>query len=167
MVVDALAGIVTGGRLRYDADGAMAARGTPSEELLAETLAHPYFARTPPKSTGREEFGTDFAADFHRRGVALGLGPDDLLASATALTARSIADAYRRFVFPRVAVEAVVIGGGGARNPTLRRMLADQLAPLPVQSLEEHSLPSEAKEALAFAVLAYETAHGRPGALPD
>ncbi len=166
MVIDALAEQVTSGRLRYDADGALAAAGHPSVPLLDELLAHPYFAQEPPKSTGREDFGTDYAAAFLERGRALGLADADLLATATALTARSIADAYRRFVLPRVPLEAVAVGGGGARNPTLLRMLAAELAPLPVGTVADHGIPVDAKEALAFAVLAYETAHGRPGALP-
>ncbi len=166
MVIDALAERVTGGRLRYDADGALAAVGRPSVPLLDELLAHPYFAQAPPKSTGREDFGTAYAAAFLERGRALGLADADLLATATALTARSIADAYRRFVLPHVPLEAVAVGGGGARNPTLLRMLAAELAPLPVGTVADYGIPVDAKEALAFAVLAYETAHGRPGALP-
>ena len=166
MVIDAVTATVTGGRQGYDADGAIAARGIPSARLLDETMAHPYFTRRPPKSTGREEFGADFALAFQRRAAELGLSGDDLVSTATALTARSIADAYRRFVLPQVQLEAVVLSGGGARNPTLRRMLADELAPLPVQTFDEYGLPSEAKEAVLFAVLAYETAHGRPSNLP-
>ena len=80
---------------------------------------------------------------------------------------RSIGDAYRRFVLPQVALAAVLLGGGGARNPTLRRLLAEELAPLPVGTVEERGIPVDAKEAVAFAVLAYETAHGRPGSLPS
>lgn len=166
MVSDALAALATGGRLRCDVDGALAAAGTPSEPLLAELLAHPFFARRPPKSTGREEFGAPFARRLYERGRALGLSDADLLATAAALTARSIADAYRRFVLPRADLAAVVLGGGGARNPTLRRMLAAELAPLPVRTHEDYGLPGDAKEALAFAVLAHETARGRPGNLP-
>ena len=166
MLIDAVTAAVTGGRQGYDADGAIAARGAPSARLLDETMEHPYFARRPPKSTGREEFGTDFALGFQRRGAELGLAGDDLVATATALTARSIADAYRRFVLPQVGLEAIILSGGGARNPTLRRMLADELAPLPVETFDQYGLPSEAKEAVLFAVLAYETAHGRPSNLP-
>ncbi len=166
VIIDALAAHVTGGAAAYDVDGALAAAGTPYGGLLDEMMAHPYFSRQPPKSTGREEFGAQFAAAFRERGRALGLSDGDLLATATALTARSIADAYRRFVLPRVPLDAVVLAGGGARNPTLRRMLADELAPLPVRRSEEYGVPGAAKEALAFAVLAYETARGRPGSLP-
>jgi anhydro-N-acetylmuramic acid kinase len=122
-------------------------------------------ARRPPKSTGREE-PAGRADALIARGRALGLGDADLAATATAFTARSIADAYRRFVWPITALDAVLLCGGGARNPTLRRMLAAALAPLPVGDTDDHGLPASAKEAIAFAVLAYETAYGRPGALP-
>jgi anhydro-N-acetylmuramic acid kinase len=166
MLIDALAVAATDGRLQYDADGAMAAAGTPVPALLDDAMEDPYFARQPPKSTGREEFGLPYAQEFHARGRSLGLSDADLLATATALTARSIADAYRRFVLPTTPLDAVLLCGGGARNPTLRRMLAAELAPIPVGTVEERGIPIDAKEALAFAVLAYETAHGRPGTLP-
>jgi anhydro-N-acetylmuramic acid kinase len=166
MLIDALAAAVTGGRLRCDVDGALAAGGVPSRALLDDALEAPFFARRPPKSTGREDFGAEYAAAFRARGASLGLADADLLATATALTARSVADAYRRFVLPAAGLDAVLLCGGGARNPTLRRMLAEELAPLPVGAVEEYGLPSDAKEAVAFAVLAYETARGRPGAFP-
>lgn len=166
MLIDALAAAVSGGRLAYDADGALAASGTPSAALLADALEDPFFARRPPKSTGREEFGLPYAEEFHARGRSLGLNDADLLATATALTARSIADAYRRFVLPTTPLDRVLLCGGGARNPTLRRLIAADLAPIPVGTVEERGIPIDAKEALAFAVLAYETAHGRPGTLP-
>lgn len=166
MVIDAMAEAVSGGRLTYDADGALAAAGTPSPQLLPDLLEHPFLTQAPPKSTGREDFGAEFAAVMREKGRELGLSDADLLATATAFTARSIADAYRRFVLPRVALEAVALAGGGARNPTLRRMLAEELAPLPIRIVEDYGIPGDAKEAIAFAILAYETAHGRPGTLP-
>lgn len=166
MVIDALVASVTGGRQRYDLDGALAAAGQPDEALLDELLTHPYFVRQPPKSTGREEFGMDYAALLYARGRARGLGDADLVATATALTARSIADAYRRFLPADAPVEEVLLCGGGARNPTLRRMLAAALAPLPVHRLDDVGISADAREAVAFAVLAYETACGRPGSLP-
>ena len=166
MLIDALAVAASGGERQYDVDGVLAAAGTPAAALLADAMEDPFFAREPPKSTGREEFGTLYAAEFRAKGASLGLSDTDMLATATALTARSIADAYRRFVLPVTPLDAVLLCGGGARNPTLRRMLAAELAPLPVGIVEEHGLPSDAKEAIAFAVLAYETAHGRPGTLP-
>ncbi len=166
MLIDALAQRTSAGQHAFDADGALAARGTVVRALLDDALEHPFFARRPPKSTGREEFGGAYATEFAAKGRSLGLADADLFATATALTARSIADAYRRFILPTIALDAVLLCGGGARNPTLRRMLAAELAPLPVGTTEERGIPSDAKEAIAFAVLAYETAHGRPGTLP-
>ncbi len=166
MLIDALAQLASAGQHAFDADGALAARGTVARALLDDALEHPFFARRPPKSTGREEFGGLYAAEFAAKGRSLGLADADLLATATALTARSIADAYRRLILPTIALDAVLLCGGGSRNPTLRRMLATELAPLPVGTTEERGIPSDAKEAIAFAVLAYETAHGRPGTLP-
>lgn len=152
--------------LSHDANGGWAATGRCDPVLLDRLLADGYFTRRPPKSTGREEFGLPYAQEFHAKGRSLGLSDADLLATATALTARSIADAYRRFVLPTTPLDAVLLCGGGARNPTLRRMLAEELAPTPVGTVEDRGIPIDAKEALAFAVLAYETAHGRPGTLP-
>jgi anhydro-N-acetylmuramic acid kinase len=166
MLIDALATRVSHGELQYDVAGALAAQGVPARALLDDALEDPYFARRPPKSTGREDFGTTYAAEFHARAASLGLSDADILATATALTARSIADAYRRFVLPVTPLDAVLLCGGGARNHTLRRMLAAELAPLPVGRVEARGLPGDAKEAIAFAVLAYETAYGRPGTLP-
>jgi anhydro-N-acetylmuramic acid kinase len=166
MLIDALAHLTSAGQRAYDEDGALAARGTVAQALLDDAMEDPFFARLPPKSTGREGFGTLYAAEFAAKGRSLGLADADLLATATALTARSIADAYRRFILPGTPLDAVLLCGGGARNPTLRRMLAAELAPLPVGTTEDRGIPSDAKEAIAFAVLAYETAHGRPGTLP-
>ncbi|CAA9559490.1 MAG: Anhydro-N-acetylmuramic acid kinase [uncultured Thermomicrobiales bacterium] len=166
MLIDALAVAASGGARQYDDEGALAANGTVSTPLLDDALEDGYFARQPPKSTGREEFGLPYAAEFRAKGLSLGLSDADLLATATALTARTIADAYRRFILPTTPLDAVLLCGGGARNPTLRRMLVAELVPLPVGSVEERGLSADAKEAIAFAVLAYETAHGRPGTLP-
>lgn len=166
MLIDALAVAASGGVQQYDAEGALAASGAVSQALLDDAMEEEFFARQPPKSTGREAFGLPYAAEFRTKGLSLGLTDADLLATATALTARSIAEAYRRFILPTTALDTVLLCGGGARNPILRRMLAAELAPLPVGDVDDRGLPADAKEAIAFAVLAYETAHGRPGTLP-
>ena len=152
--------------LRYDRDGAMAARGRVLQPVVDALLAEPYFAAEPPKSTGRELFD----AAYVQRLVALcraqgaGVTDDDLVATATALTAQSIADAYRRFI-PEPVTEAL-IAGGGAENATLRRMLADALAPLRVTTFDERYFAGEAKEAVAFAFLAHLHLEGIPGNVP-
>ena len=161
MVVDALVARATGGARRYDEDGAMAARGRVRDDLVARAMAHEYFDRRPPKSTGREEFGAGFVDAFADAGA--GLAPEDLVASATALTARSIADAYRRFAPP---LDDVIVAGGGARNATLLVMLRAALAPAAVRTSADVGIPVEAREALAFAVLGAFALAGEPNTLP-
>src|SRR5690606_9660766 len=147
----------------YDADGALAAAGTPDEALLERLLAEPYFRREPPKSTGRELFGAAFVERLVGEGPP---DPHDLLATATALTARSVRDAYERFVAPRDRIGRLVVSGGGVRNPVLMRQLAERFAPVPVETTAAFGLDPDAKEAVLFAVLAHEWANGVPTSLP-
>src|SRR4029079_4057625 len=120
--------------MRYDEDGRLAARGTPIAEVMEELLAHPYFAAEPPKSTGRELFDEAYVARFIERcrAVHAEASDEDVIATATALTARSIADAYRRFM-PEPVTE-VLLSGGGAKNVTLRKMITTELPPLMVRT---------------------------------
>ncbi len=165
VLIDECVRLATAGAAGYDQDGQRAARGQVDQALLAEWLAHPYFRQAPPKTTGRELFGADRAAAVWAEARQRGLSADDLLATVTALTARSIAAAYRAWL-PR-APERVIVSGGGAHNPTLMGMLAAELAPAVVVTSEALGLPGDAKEAIAFALLAYETWHGRPGNVPS
>ena len=158
MVLDALALRLTGQPV--DEGGALAASGTPDEALVADLLAHPFFAAPPPKSTGREDFG----AAFVDRVVGRGGEPADLLATAVALTARSVAEAVRRHVRPAPA--RVVCSGGGVHNAVLMRALGEALAPVPVETTAAHGLDPDAKEAVLFAVLAHEWAEGVRTGLP-
>jgi anhydro-N-acetylmuramic acid kinase len=164
MLIDDAARRATGGRLTFDRDGELALRGQVDRALLDELLAHPYLAQPPPKTTGRELFGVSFGEQVWTRGKDRTLGDEDLVATLTAFTAASIADAYRRFL-PRQPDE-VILGGGGASNPALVGMLSQHLAPARVTTHEALGMSSDAKEAIAFAVLAYEAIHGRPGNLP-
>ena len=152
----------------YDRDGRIAASGGVLEPVVAEVLRLPFFRRKPPKTAGREEFGREFAQRFGKRcGRAR---KADVVATATALTARSIADALRRFVLPRRgSFREFVVSGGGANNPTLLAMLANELRPLhlTIRASDEFGLPSEAKEAAAFALMAYETWNRRPSNIPS
>ena len=159
MVLDALALRLTG--RSFDADGALAAQGTPDDLLVADVLEAPFFRAAPPKSTGREDFGAPFVDWLVGRGPS---EPADLLATAAAVTARSIADAVRRFVDPRP--DRVIASGGGVHNPTLMRMLAEALAPIPVETTAAHGLDPDAKEAILFGVLAHEWANGVRTGLP-
>ena len=151
----------------YDRDGRIAASGTVLENVVGSILRAPFFRQKPPKTAGREEFGREFASDFLRRcGRAR---KADVVATATALTARSIADAVRKFVLRRSAgYQEIIVSGGGAKNPTLLAMLANELSPLGIslRLSDEFGLPSAAKEAAAFALLAYETWHRRPSNIP-
>ena len=152
----------------YDRDGRIAASGTALAPLMKRFMRTPFFARKPPKTAGREEFGREFAQEFIRRcGRA---SKRDAVATATALTATSIADAISRFVIRRPgAYTDFVVSGGGAANPTLMAMLTNQLHPLGLQvrSSDEFGLPSAAKEAAAFAVLAFQTWNRRTSNLPS
>jgi len=151
----------------YDRDGEIAAAGHASEAVIAAILRMPFFRRKPPKTAGREEFGRECARDFLRR--CAGMAKRDVVATATALTARSIRDALQRFVLTRRgAYREIVVSGGGARNSTLLAMLANEVHPLglSLRYSDELGLPAEAKEATAFALLAYETWKGRPSNVP-
>jgi anhydro-N-acetylmuramic acid kinase len=153
--------------LRFDRDGSLARAGNPVEEVLEELLAHPYFAAAPPKSTGRELFTPDYVAALVKRcrSVRPACSDEDVIATATALTARSIAESYRRFL-PE-PVEEVLVSGGGSRNSALVDMLASAVAPLPVRRFDEVYFDGEAKEAVAFALLAKLFVDGRAGNIPS
>ena len=165
MVIDRLVWSLTGGRQTFDRDGRLGARGRVHAGLLGELMRHRYFRRRPPKTTGREEFGAAYADRLRERGRKLGLSDADLVATATALTARSIAKAYRSFL--PGAVDEVILCGGGAKNPTLTRMLADLLAPAAVMTTDDLGLSADAKEAVSFAILARETIRGRANNVPS
>lgn len=169
MVIDALTEALFG--RAYDRGGNIASAGRILEAPLRKFLSGKYFRQSPPKTAGREEFGREFALEFLRQcGRA---DKPDIIATATALTARSVADAVRRFVLPRVTRQSsyreMICSGGGAKNATLVRILRDLLLPLGVKLRfsDEFGLPSEAKEAAAFALLAYETWNHRPSNIPS
>lgn len=163
MLMDALTEVLTGGRLTYDENGSYAASGNVSDSLLAELMRHPFLSEAPPKSTGREAFGATLVGDVLAwRGR---LPDEDLVATATAFTARSIADALTRFVLPVVPVGRMAVSGGGARNPVLMEMLGGALPGVDICETDALGVPSEAKEAIAFAVLANATVEGRTGNL--
>jgi anhydro-N-acetylmuramic acid kinase len=164
MVIDGLISHLTRGRETYDAGGRLAAQGRVIAPLVAEILGLPFFRRRPPKSAGREQFGQEFLArHFFRRPWA---DSRDLLRSATEVTARSIADALKRFVFPRADIHRLVVSGGGAHNRFLLSRLAALLPHLSVRLSDDYGLLADAKEAIAFAVLADHTLHRLPGNLP-
>jgi anhydro-N-acetylmuramic acid kinase len=168
MVIDALAQQLFG--KAFDRNGAFAAEGAVLEPALAVTLRNPYFRIQPPRTAGREQFGREYAAKFLASCQRLSGKPEDALATATALTAETIAQSYKRFVLPAMKGHAVdyIVSGGGARNHTLMAMLAQRLEPLGCElaASENFGLPAEAKEAAAFALLAWQTWHHHPGNVP-
>jgi len=165
-VIDALAALASDGEAQHDAGGARALRGRASSDLVRELLADPFFRQPPPRSTGRERFGEAWARDLWARGSALGLEPDDRLATAVELVAASVADAVERFLAPRGGVDAVYASGGGVHNAALMAALARRLSPARLASSEALGVPPDGKEALAFAFLAHQTLCGRPGNVP-
>ncbi len=152
----------------YDRDGKIAASGVVLKPVVARILKGKFFQRKPPKTAGREQFGREFVADFLRRCGRT--AKQNVVATATALTAESIRDAVRHFVLRKSAnYKEFVVAGGGAKNPTLLAMLANALQPLGliIRVSDEFGLPAEAKEAVAFALMAYETWRRRPSNVPS
>jgi anhydro-N-acetylmuramic acid kinase len=149
--------------LPYDVDGKLAAAGSPVTPVVTALLAHPYFAAEPPKSTGPELFSPAYVTSLIRmcRDERSACTDEDIIASAVALTARSIADSYRRFIAEPIS--EVVLSGGGAKNPTLVGSISAALSPLPVRLFDELFFDGEAKEAVAFALLGYLHLRGRFG----
>ncbi|HEU4413775.1 MAG TPA: anhydro-N-acetylmuramic acid kinase, partial [Candidatus Angelobacter sp.] len=165
MVIDQLMQILF--RKPYDQDGAIAGRGTILQPVLEGLLDAPYFKMKPPRTAGREEFGREYAQTFIRRcGRA---AKADIIATATALTAFSVAQAVERFVLPHGNYRHLIVSGGGTKNQTLMKMLADQgvRLSLKVRHSDEFGVPSQAKEAVAFALLAYLTWQKQPGNVPS
>jgi anhydro-N-acetylmuramic acid kinase len=159
MLIDALVAHLTGGKQTYDRAGNIARGGTIHSRLLESMLADPYFALAPPKTAGREQFGHEFASGL----IATGLPLEDLIATATELTAQSIAAAIRA----QVGIREVIVSGGGVHNRQIMRRLGLLLRGLKVKSSAPLGIDPDAKEAIAFAVLAWEFVEGRPGNLPS
>jgi anhydro-N-acetylmuramic acid kinase len=176
MVIDAVMEKLFG--KQYDRDGRVAASGSVLGGVIEKLLRAPFFRQKPPRTAGREEFGREYAARFIQR--CRGASKPDMVATATALTAQSIADTLQRFVVRRFVVDGhranriptaaeMIVSGGGANNPTLMAMLREELKPLGIalRFSDEFGLPAEAKEAVAFALLAHETWHQRPSNVPS
>lgn len=164
-LLDSTMTLLTGGAYTYDADGRMARSGNVQEDWLDTLLKHPYYERRPPKTTGRELFSRTMAQQLIIEGQQRGYGVADIVATLTALTAASIADAYERFQPARVG--EVILGGGGAHNVAMIDLLSGLVAPAAVLTHEDVGLDTDFKEGLVFAVLAHETIHNRPGNLPS
>jgi anhydro-N-acetylmuramic acid kinase len=165
MLIDDAVQRITAGEQRFDKEGNLASQGKVNTEIRNSWLTHPYYHQPPPKTTGREQFGTQYGEELWLHANHLGVSPVDYLATITALTAESIAIACQAFL-PEPLNE-MIVSGGGVRNPVLMKMLARAVHPTEVLKSDEVGLPGAAKECIAFAILAYETWHYRPGNLPE
>jgi anhydro-N-acetylmuramic acid kinase len=163
MVVDGLAAQHTNGRMRFDRGGRIAAGGRVNDGLLRDLLRDAYYRAKPPKTAGREQYG----AEFVERLLATGLPLPDLIATATALTAAAVAEGIARFVAPRMKVDELIVSGGGAHNPRMLAYLAAFLPGIALSTSAAFGIDPDAKEAIAFAVLAFETWQRRPSNLPS
>jgi anhydro-N-acetylmuramic acid kinase len=153
---------------RYDRDGRIAGSGRPLDGVIARLARAPFFRQKPPRTAGREEFGREYVSRFLQ--LCRGASKPDVVTTATALTARTITDAVKRHVLKRnQSFQEMIISGGGTKNPTLVAMLHGELNALGIalRFSDEFGVPSEAKEALAFALLAHETWHQRPSNVPS
>jgi anhydro-N-acetylmuramic acid kinase len=168
MVLDELARRRSGGAASCDRDGAWAAAGEVDSALLDELLAAPCLSASPPRSLGSEQYGADFCdALLARTAPRSDQAWCDLFATLTELTVRAVAEAYRRHVAARRPVAAVIVSGGGARNPAMLRRLGNAMAPVPVTVSDAVGLSADFKEAIAFALLASARIDGVPGNVPE
>ncbi|MCX7796304.1 MAG: anhydro-N-acetylmuramic acid kinase [bacterium] len=162
MVIDEIVRKISNGRLNFDKNGDIARKGIISNKLLEEFLSHPYFSLSPPKSTGREVFGRPFAMNLYERGKSLGLSDEDILATTTSLTAVTIANSISQF-----RIEELIIGGGGSYNSYLIERIKGLLPNVRIRTHEDFGIPNQAKEALAFAILANEVVFNSPNNVPN
>jgi anhydro-N-acetylmuramic acid kinase len=184
ILIDALVSHFTKGRLRYDRNALLAGQGRYLPALLDELLRDPYLRQPPPKSTGREYYGAAYVERLLPLGKKYHAKPNDLIRAATVFTGLSIIDALNRFVLPKTKIHQLVVSGGGANNPLLLGLLIAALhidadydpahinsfykaGGIEVLNSSQLGIPESAKEAYAFALLAYETFHRRPSNLPS
>jgi anhydro-N-acetylmuramic acid kinase len=164
MLIDGVIRLISDGRRRFDSGGKMAARGTVNTRLLNEMLRHPFLKRHPPKSTGREEFGISFANHISKQAVEKGLTNDDIVATITTFTAKSIAQAYHEFL--PAEPDEIILCGGGSRNNTLVEMLHNEIPDTKMLSTDDFGISVDAKEAVSFAILAWATIKGLTNNVP-
>lgn len=165
VLIDGVVRRLSGGTVEYDAGGAWAAAGTSDHTLLERLLGHPFFRRPPPRSAGQDEFGPGMLGEIFAEAERMHIAPADLVATVSALSVEAIARSLEAYVFPRRAVDEILLCGGGAQNRWIRESLGVRLAPLCVLTTDDVGFPAGAVEATAFAILAYLTWTGRPGNL--
>ena len=167
MCIDAIVSEITDGKERYDKAGQRAAQGTPYQSLIDEWLKHPFFQLTPPKTTGREMFGHTFAMECLTACREQGLTDNDSIATLTELTVQTIACYISQFVVEQNPIDLLYVSGGGVHNRTIMRQLNEVLANTSVEPVDTSGISADAKEAIAFAILANESLHGQAGNLPS
>ncbi len=167
MIIDRFTEIMTDGKNKYDKDGELASKGKLNQALLKRLCSHPYLSIPPPKSTGREDFGIQFSDDLYKELMRDNVDIFDAIKTVTAFTAKSISDSYRKHIQPSYKISEVIMSGGGVHNHVMFQFLNDYLGNMRIRKVEEFGIPSEAKEALAFAILANETICGNPGNVPS
>jgi anhydro-N-acetylmuramic acid kinase len=167
MLIDALVQHFTHGRQRFDKDALVAQSGRSIPALINELMKDPYLKLAPPKSTGREYYGRAYVGKIIQLGRKHRAKPADLIRAATIFTALSVVDALHRFVLRKHTIHQLIVSGGGARNPLILAQLSAALPVIEMPSSSNFGIPEDAKEALAFALLAYETFHRRPANLPS
>ena len=167
MCIDAVVAEITQGSERYDKAGERAAQGTPDQRLIDEWLNHPFFHQSPPKTTGREMFGHTYAMECLGACREHKLSDNDCIATLTELTVQTIADYIAKFVPEQHLIDTLYVSGGGVHNQTLMRRLSELLSDTAVEPVDTSGISADAKEAIAFAILANETLHGNAGNLPS
>jgi len=167
MLIDALVSHFSRGRQRFDKNAQLAAQGRSHPALLDELLRDPYLKLAPPKSTGREYYGHAYLKKMLALGRRHRAKPNDLIRAATMFTALSVVDALNRFVLPKTKIDQLIVSGGGAQNPLILAQLSAALPSIEMLPSGRLGIPEDAKEAFAFALLAYETFHQRPANLPS
>jgi anhydro-N-acetylmuramic acid kinase len=167
MVIDALVAHFSKGRLRFDKNAGLAAQGRGIPAILDELMRDPYLKLAPPKSTGREYYGREYVARLLALGRRHGAKPYDLIRAATIFSAFSVVEALNRFVLPKHKIQQMILSGGGAKNPLLVGQIAAALPDVEMLPSSHLGVPEEAKEAYAFALLAYETFHQRASNIPS
>lgn len=169
MIIDAVISAVTGGEKTYDTGGETAVKGKVCNALLDILKEEPYYRQPLPKTTGREHFGVQYTEKILSWWKENPIPVEDLLATVTDLTAYSIADAYERYVLPKYQASEIIVGGGGSYNATLLRFMKERFAPhgVAVRTQEDLGLSSDAKEAVAFALMADCCMRGKANTLPS
>jgi anhydro-N-acetylmuramic acid kinase len=167
MLIDALVRHFTKGRQQFDKNASLAVQGRGIPELLNDLMRDPYLKLSPPKSTGREYYGAAYLKKILALGRRHRAKPNDLIRAATIFTALSIVDALHRFVLPNHKIHQLIVSGGGANNPLILAQLDAALPAIEIVPSSRLGVPEDAKEAYAFALLAYETWHQRASNIPS